>query len=446
MAALTPAQTTAELQRKKNLGIAPTSSSNVAAYNKLNPVKPPAASSGVSTGVTGTVSPPQIKPAPVGGITPSIDAEIKRKAGLGIPLTAASPEKQSLYNQYQKAPTAHQTGANGLPSDLSWLGAGVNNEIAAQLAAYQGQQEAARLAMQQGVSANNAFLAQQLGDMQKQQVVAQDALQQQQNRFGGLYSGGLNYQSGQINSAFAQQQGQLASDIAARNNSLQQQYGTQANTIAQQISQLQASAPQVINEKIQSYLMQYADQYGTDPISGRQTAAFQNQNFNQGLANRQFDRGVLESDRSFDRGILESDRAFEYTQGRDQVADDQWMNEFNYRSQQDGIQNALAWASQNLNERQESRIASNQSSGGSGGSSGGSRPSTDATIQDINLPRTATTMETYIINNLPGGKNVAGPPSPNQLGQIEEMILSNPNLSDADRVKLYNRFGIPLPE
>ncbi|PZD95242.1 hypothetical protein DNH61_11825 [Paenibacillus sambharensis] len=70
-----------------------------------------------------------------------------------------------------------------------------------------------------------------------------------------------------------------------------------------------------------------------------QTLEGQNQQFQQGMQQKQFDRGVYESDRSY-----------QYTQGRDKVADAQWEREFNRIKEQQGMQNALAWAQQNLNQ------------------------------------------------------------------------------------------------
>lgn len=343
--------------------------------------------------------------------------------------------------------------------DLSWIGAGANSEIAAQLAAYQGQQEAARLAMQQGIDANNSFLAEQTAALQKQQVVSQDALQQQQNRFGGLYSGGLNYQSGHLNSAFAQQQGSLQRDVAARNNALQQQYGSQANTIAQQISQLQASAPQVINERIQNYLMQYADQYGVNPLTGQSTLAGKNANLNAALSIgeqtgrvvnpqsdwsgliRQAQSGNAPLTRTAQQQAFENDLAMQEAEIYKQVQ----LGNLDIAQAQLALDDLKTRADISLNWAQERRYAANQSSGGSGGG-GASKPSTESVIEDINMPRTASTMETYIIKNLPGGKEVFGPPSPYQQELIEDMILSNPNLSEADTFKLYKKFGIPIPE
>lgn len=97
-----------------------------------------------------------------------------------------------------------------------------------------------------------------------------------------------------------------------------------------------------------------------------------------------------------------------------------------------------------LSNARESRIASGGGSRGSGSS--GSDEYTGGVINDLTAPRTAATMETWIINNIPGGIKTQGPPPPNQLEWIETQLLNNPNLSEKDLIKLYNRFGIPLPE
>ena len=57
--------------------------------------------------------------------------------------------------------------------------------------------------------------------------------------------------------------------------------------------------------------------------------------------NKQFDRGVLESDRNYGRSVFESDRSYDYDATRDQINDDQWMKKFNYEQQQNIIQQAL---------------------------------------------------------------------------------------------------------
>lgn len=139
------------------------------------------------------------------------------------------------------------------------------------------------------------------------------------------------------------------------------------------------------------------------------------------------------------------DDEISYGRGRDAIADERYVEETMYSRGRDKRADEIDDRNYRLDVQREGRISSNQSRGGSSGGSSG-KPSTDAVISDMNMPRTAASMETYIINNIPGGKNIFGPPSPDQTTAIENMILSNPNLSEADYIKLYKRFGIPLPE
>lgn len=93
--------------------------------------------------------------------------------------------------------------------------------------------------------------------------------------------------------------------------------------------------------------------------AGTQTLAAQNQNFNQGMANKQFDRGVVESDRAFNEDTRRYDQQFEYTQGRDKVKDNQWREEFDRILKQDGVQNALAWASHSVSQQNANTSSGN---------------------------------------------------------------------------------------
>lgn len=73
----------------------------------------------------------------------------------------------------------------------------------------------------------------------------------------------------------------------------------------------------------------------TGNLGGQKTLAAQNQQFNQDMANKQFDRGVLESD-----------RAYEYQKARDSIADERYKQEFDYNVQQNGLDYALRKAAQ----------------------------------------------------------------------------------------------------
>lgn len=418
-------------------------------------------------------------------------AEVKRKAALGIALTNSTADKQAVYDQTRKqtdnevmrkafageALTSNDSAYNNnlynsIVSARAAGGGGGQQQssptsLVDQLAEARRSQAIAALdksknAALSNLNAEKATIAPRYYEARNQTAAgSQQAARNFSEYFaarGGASSGAAAQAELSRNSslqgnlgALRQQETQAFADIARRTSDVENAYQSDLVSANAGIEADRMNA--LLNDHYQQQQreLQLADLLGA--YRGQSTLAAQSQQFNQGMANKQFDRGVLESDRSFERGVLESDRAFEYTQGRDKVADDQWMQEFNYRSQQDGIQNALAWAAQNLNERQESRIASNQSSGGSGGSGGSSKPSTNAVITDVNLPRTSSSMETWLLNNLPGGTKVAGPVidvskdgtiTPSQLLWIETQILENRNLSDADRAKLYQRFGIPL--
>lgn len=396
-------------------------------------------------------------------------AEVKRKAAMGIALTSATPEKQSVYDATRADANKEIMRKAQAGEALTSNASAYNNEMYAGLAAAKansmgnantskslidGLAEARRnqtiAALDKSRNAALSNLGAEKSAIQPKYYDARNQAaagsQQQARNFAefmaarGGTSSGANAQAelsrgmtlqGNLGS-LGRQEAADYSDIERRTSDLQNAYQSDiaAATAGMEADRMQASLTDYYNQ--QQRELEIAQLMGT--YNGQKT-----------IGGRTLDQNILDSNRNYDRGVLESDRAFTYTQGRDKVADAQWQEEFDRIKEQDGIQNALAWASHNLNVRQENRVAANQSSGGSGGS-GGSGPSKESTIQDINLPRSASSMETYIINNLPGGKNVFGPPSPNQLTLIESMILDNPNLSEADMVKLYKKFGIPLPE
>jgi len=64
----------------------------------------------------------------------------------------------------------------------------------------------------------------------------------------------------------------------------------------------------------------------------------------QDLANKQQAYNEKADQRDYKRGVLESDRNYDYQVGRSKAIDAQWKAEFDHRVEQDGIQNALAWA------------------------------------------------------------------------------------------------------
>lgn len=187
----------------------------------------------------------------------------------------------------------HTLAAPGVEGEFT--GSEYQSDIDAEIRAFQEKQEAAKLAAQFGIDTNNAGLASGLAGFNSAEAVAGDSAQQLQNRRGGFYSGGLDYQMGGIQRGYAQARSDLTRDVNSRNQQILDQYGTQANSIADQISGLQSAAPGIIRDKILDYQLQTADVTGK--FNGQDT------------------RAVVEDNRDYDRGVLETDRA--YNAGQD---------------------------------------------------------------------------------------------------------------------------------
>ncbi|MBB6731882.1 hypothetical protein [Cohnella zeiphila] len=173
--------------------------------------------------------------------------------------------------------------------------------LANQIAAYNGQSDAAKLAAQYGIDQNNAALNEQLDKLNQQKAVDTNAAQELQNRRGGFYSGGLDTQLASIDSGYANNVNTLTRDVASRNQQLLDQYGNMANTIAEQINNLQQNAPDILRSRIQDWInnernygLDYANTFGS--LNGKQTLGAEEQQFNQDLANRQQDLNERQQD------------------------------------------------------------------------------------------------------------------------------------------------------
>jgi len=159
---------------------------------------------------------------------------------------------------YSGAPVVNQSGVP------EWVTAQAETDLANQIAALQGMSNTYQKQLASSLDQNNQYVAKQI-----------DGAQQLQNRRGGLYSGGYDYQAGAITTAGLQRQADL-----------QAQYGDQINSIAQQIANLQQAQPNIIQAKINDYLNNQTQRDATISgltgiYNGQQTLAAQNQSFNQ---------------------------------------------------------------------------------------------------------------------------------------------------------------------
>lgn len=108
----------------------------------------------------------------------------------------------------------------------------------------------------------------------------------------------------------------------------------------------------------QAAYQRYMNEANQDAQALNMLMGASDQQYSRFADNRNFERGVLESDRNFNRSVLESDRnfnfqseeaekaaerwqaEFDYNVSRDQIADERWLKQFDYQKQQDAIANA----------------------------------------------------------------------------------------------------------
>jgi hypothetical protein len=339
MAVMTAAQTAAELQRKKNLGINPTNSANQAQYDKLTAVpketnnglllnvnKPrmepgvtvPGGSSDLSMGKVAT-APPATPPAAQGGFTYGTDpaksnalvqnvntwnndaaaknAEIQRALAVRDDLKSkgldySAQDKHLTQTLNYKAPvdaTLAEEPVTPEPTDYSWITEMVNNELANQKTTI--EQELARLtqANDLAVTQNNTFLTDSIKKLEENRIKAGEQILSYQNRRGGFYSGGVDYQTAQNNDAFATQEGSVTKDIGARNADIWSRNRLLAEQAATNLAALQNQAPariqQLIAEQMEKDRQAAIQEAGiTGMYKGAPTMDMNKLTFDQGLA------------------------------------------------------------------------------------------------------------------------------------------------------------------
>lgn len=422
MAGMSAQQIDAELQRKRNNGIAPTSAANQAKYNGLTaqPIsanKAKAATSPISAPVTSAVA-PKVNSSPMSA-----------------------------------------TAAAGNTANGAWYP--VNNDITAVrngnslYDTARGEYAAGRASLENAASAQTASLqnsAKYANQLVQDNRVLEDANFARTNA-PAAWDGSVGYRGAQLDRGRQIDDTMRAADLSNALNSVNKDlysYDANAeNAINSRYDELlgaergyglnKTASDQSIKESNMNAALQVGEQTGK--IIAPQTDW-------EGLVRQaNSDKTALnQSGQAQQYGQKADQRNFEYTAGRDKVQDEQWMKQFNEQVKQNGIGNALNWAQnaisqQNANTSAYSAATSRMNATKSNSSSGGSQQ------QESAMPKTYTTMKKLITSKIPGGDNTFGPPSPNQQQLIERMILDNlDNLSDDDVVKLYIDFNIPLPK
>ncbi|ALA68951.1 hypothetical protein GT50_01250 [Geobacillus stearothermophilus 10] len=169
----------------------------------------------------------------------------------------------------------------------------IQAQIEAQKKAIQDQlaleQQANELAIQQ----NNAYLAEQLQNLQQQKAVNDQQAQMLANRRGGFYSGGLDYQLGQNIASYNKATEDLQREIAMRNADIYNRNALLAQQAAEQIKTLEQQAPELIQQRIREELdrqrsIQMQEAQLTGMYNGKPTLEAQNMQFQQKMAQQQF--------------------------------------------------------------------------------------------------------------------------------------------------------------
>ncbi|UKS27208.1 hypothetical protein LOZ80_38110 [Paenibacillus sp. HWE-109] len=177
-----------------------------------------------------------------------IEKPATMQPGYGGAIAEIIPQGGVISNPTNYAAAARPTiDIGGITSGVQ---ADIKNQIDKQvLAANQGLGQMTQ-ANNLAVTENQNYLNDQIAKMTKQKANDMDNAVSFQNRRGGFYSGGVDYQQGQINNSYGEAQGTLTRDIAARNQDIWNRNALLAQQTAEKITQLQQQAPDLIRQRI----------------------------------------------------------------------------------------------------------------------------------------------------------------------------------------------------
>lgn len=265
----------------------------------------------------------------------------------------------------------------------------VKAQIAQQTQELQNQLANNKQLTQQQVDAMNAQLAENVQQMQRMNNVNDFRIAENENRFGGTYSGGLRLQQAANDRSTNEAIGAATRDTQTRSANLWSQYGQLASQAYDKISSLSQQTPELVQQYITRALQNasaFGGLTGQLPGGGQTFAAQQadrgfnlqegqltgNYNGQRTVAGQQLDSsnywnqvGQGNWQQSFDynkdrdaRKDYESDRLFEYQSYRDNVNDTKWAQEFEQSVKARAEDMGYKWAS--LNQREKELLANEQ--------------------------------------------------------------------------------------
>lgn len=138
----------------------------------------------------------------------------------------------------------------GINQEPIWARDNVLKGIEAQKLATDQQIANYMMMANQQAGANNQFLQEGIGTINKQKNQNDLRIQETENRFGGVYSGGLRLQQNGNTQRAGESVNNLQRDIASRNANIWQNFGQLASQAQEKIAQLTSSAPEMIREAV----------------------------------------------------------------------------------------------------------------------------------------------------------------------------------------------------
>lgn len=408
------------------------------------PVPPAPIQNNATTGVQ-TTPPPVMNPNQASGLNANqqsatnwINNSASGQGGINKYIT----DQLGRYNQ---AVTGGDTGlANRLTADSQRVGYNLpsvndvfkgnitdqyNTELNAKKLAIQQELEKANQARGLALAQNQNYLNEGLTRINQQTAVDSQGAQELQNRRGGFYSGGLDYQLGGINRNASEARSSLEREIAARNSDLSGQQSLNATQAAEKIAQLESAAPAEIQARLSAalnarneaqakataeqnandiklagvtgYYNNSAQQQAVQEQMDRNSAAYANADPNEkarlhaenvALAQSIGGQDVTgEGDYAYGPGTAtlareKQDYDQAYTAARDQIKDQQWQTKFDFDTQKFGLEYAADQAYKNgqlsIQERNAATSAAREErlANSDGGSSGGGSSNKPAKI------------------------------------------------------------------
>lgn len=226
----------------------------------------------------------------------------------------------------------------------------IENQLATQSQAINAELAKTLQANQLAVQQNNSYLQEQLGKLGQQKVVNDDSATKLQNRRGGFYSGGLDYQLGQNASSYNEASGSVSREIAQRNADINNRNALLAEQAAQQISLMQQQAPDLIRQRVAEALQSQQETKMreaslTGKYNGQNTVDYNNMLLQQklaeaGLTGMYNGKQTLEAQEKL-WNQKHQNEIFAYQKVRDTITDQQKKMEFDEQVRQFGITFAI---------------------------------------------------------------------------------------------------------